>query len=262
MNSNAVRSSTLQHCKVVALLLAAMVAAARPAVAQYDPSADFSATSNPNGVWSYGFEDLPIGSPFQLLTASAPVPSIPGPAVDSWQFPLFGTLAVLHNGTAVPQLVSTGSDNAMYDPGMLAMHPGPNDQIGIVLFTAPANGLYSIHGTFEGIDTAWTSSDVFLLHNNVPIAGGTVTGFGPGFEVSLSSAPFLLSAGDTLAYAVGGSPLHDTTALINAEVSAAVAGVPEPSSFLLLGIACIALAAWVWRAATARAPRWSTWAAS
>src|SRR5208282_3762942 len=133
------------------------------------------------------------------------VPAVPGPTIDSWQSPAFGAVGVFHNGTAVPQTVTTvGSEISLFNPGMLAMNAGPNDEYGMVEFTAPANGYYTIQGTFEGIDTAGTVSSVYLLENNVVKATGSVIGFGPGSDVPLSSVPFLLNAGDTLAYAVGG----------------------------------------------------------
>jgi len=258
MISNCVLFSRYRHFGAMALFLVSLVGAARPAAAQYDPVAQFSATNNPNGVWTYGFERVPLGSPFTLLPASIPVPSIPGPFVDSWQLPGFGPVAVLHNGTTMTQFVNTSLDNAIYDPGMLAMHPGANDEFALVQFTAPAAGNYSIQGTFEGIDAAWTTSNVYLLLNNTVILGsGTVTGFGAAFEVPLASPSVFLNGGDTLAYAVGGLAFHDTTALIDARVAAA-ASIPEPSSLLLLCIASVALAAWAWRRQSACAPRPST----
>jgi len=250
MNRNTGFSSRSRRLAAVALFLASVVVAARPAMAQYDPSAQFSPTNNPNGVWTYGFEHVPLFSPVIILPAPTPVPSIPGPAIDSWQLPGF-VQSVLHNGTAATQAVNTSFDNAIYDPGMLALHPGANDEFAVVQFSAPAPGVYSIQGTFEGIDTAWTTSNVYLLLNNsVILASGTVTGFGPAFEVPLSSPALTLNVGDTLSYVVGGGPLHDTTALIDAQVSAI--SIPEPSSLVLFGIACVALAAWAWRRRAAR----------
>ena len=104
--------------------------------------------------------------------------------------------------------MTIGSEISQFDPGMLAMHAGPTMSTRMVQFTAPANGIYTIQGTFEGIDTAGTMSNVYLLENNVVVATGNVVGFGPGSDVPLSSGPFLLNAGDTLAYAVGGSPIQ------------------------------------------------------
>ena len=220
----------------IAFLLVIILGSAQLVSAQYDPSAQFSAVNNPNSVWSYGFESVPIGSPFHLLTLPAPVPAVPGPTIDSWSSPAFGAVGVFHNGTAVPQSVTTvGPETSLFDPGMLAMNAGPNDEYGIVQFTAPAAGLYLIQGTFEGIDTASTVSSVYLLENNLVVAAGSVFGFGPGSDVSLSTVPVLLPAGGTLAYAVGGGPFNSMTALIDAQVAA----VPEPSSLGIFGLAIV-----------------------
>ena len=160
-------SSKYRNCFASALFLT-LVLSSVPAIAMpFDPAAQFSAVANPNGVWSYGFESVPIGSPFNLLPFPSSVPSVPGPAIDSWELPSAGEIALLHNGTAVNQLVSTAIDNALYQPDELAMHPGPNDQYGVVEFAAPANGFYEIEGIFQGIDTTGlTNTDVHLLWNN------------------------------------------------------------------------------------------------
>jgi hypothetical protein len=226
----------------IAVLLGLVVGTAWLASAQFNPSAQFSPTSNPNGVWTYGYESVPLGSPFNLLTLPLTVSSLPGPFIDSWQSPSFGTVGVFHNGTAAAQTVTTpGPETSLFNSGMLAMNAGPNDEYGMVRFSAPANGIYTIQGTFEGIDTAGTASMVYLLHNNVVVASGSVLGFGPGSDIPLASGPFLLNVGDTLAYAVGGAPVNSMTALINAQVAAV--GVPEPSMCALLGLVLVPLVA-------------------
>ncbi len=235
------RQIPIRNNGAIALLLGLVVGTAWLASAQFDPSAQFSPTANPNGVWTYGYESVPIGSPFNLLTLPIPLPSAPGPVVDSWQSPAFGAVGVFHNGTAAVQSLTIGPETSLFNSGMLAMHAGPNDEYGMVEFTAPANGIYTISGTFEGIDTGGTASAVYLLHNNAVVATGNVLGFGPGSDVPLASGPFLLNFGDTLAYAVGGGPFNSMTALINAQVAAV--GVPEPSMCALLGLALVPLVA-------------------
>ncbi len=237
------RQIPIRNNGAIAVLLGLVVGTAWLASAQFDPAAQFSPTANPNGVWTYGFESVPLGSPFNLLTTPVPIPSLPGPVIDSWQsLPIGNFLGVFHNGTAAAQTVTTsGSEISLFNPGMLAMNAGPNDEYGIVQFSAPANGIYTIQGTFEGIDTAGTVSTVYLLHNNVVVASGGVVGFGPISDVPLASGPFLLNVGDTLAYAVGGGTLNSMTALINAQVAAV--GVPEPPPYALLGLALVPLAA-------------------
>jgi hypothetical protein len=214
------------------------------ASAQYDPVAQFSPVLNPNGVWSYGFENVPLGSPFILFPASVPVASSPGPNIVAWQAPAFGQAGVYFNQTPVPQTVTINTEVSLFNPDMLAMNTGPNDQFALVQFTAPANGLYQIGGTFEGRDTTGTVSSVYLLDNNIPIISGTVTGFGPGSDVTLASGPLALTAGQTLAYAVGGSPFDSMTALLNAQVSAVA--VPEPSPYMLAALALALLAVRGW----------------
>ena len=231
----------IRNTSTIAALVALVVGTARLASAQYDPSLMFSPTINPNGIWSYGFESVPLGSAFNLLLAPVPIPSLPGPAIDSWQSPPLGNfMGVFYNGTAAIQTVTTsGSEISQFDPGMLAMNAGPNDEYAMVQFTAPANGIYTFQGVFQGIDTVGTVSSVYLLENNVMVASGSVLGFGPGSDVPLSSGPFLLSVGDTLTYAVGGLTGNSMTALIDAQVSASA--VPEPSIYALLGLALVPL---------------------
>jgi hypothetical protein len=226
----------------ITLVLGLALSTAGLALAQYDPSAQFSPVANPNGVWSYGFETVPLGSPFNLLTAPISISSLPGPFIDSWQSPPLGNfMGVFHNGTPLTQTVTTsGTEISQFAPGMLAMNAGPNDEYPIVRFSVPAAGIYLIQGTFQGIDTAGTVSSVYLLKNNVVIANGNVLGFGPGSDFTLSSGPLSLAVGDTLSYAVGGLTANSMTGLINAQVAAAA--VPEPSLYALLGLALVPLA--------------------
>jgi len=222
---------------ILGVVASALIAgAARPAAAQFDPSAQFSPVVNPNGVWSYGYEHVPVGSPFSLLTVPGP---IPGTSVDAWRTPTFGDVGVMHNGTALAQPVVGLSDNAVFQAGELAMHPGPNDEYGIVQFTAPANGNYKIGGTFQSIDiTGLTNTNVALLWNNAVVASGVAIGFA---TVPLSFGPVPLNVGDTLAFAVGGNPFHGYTGLLS-DAQVAAVGIPEPSSLVLVGIAIMSLA--------------------
>ncbi|MGA9451649.1 MAG: PEP-CTERM sorting domain-containing protein [Verrucomicrobiia bacterium] len=232
---------SIRNTGAIAVFLGLVVGTARLASAQYDPVAQFSLVNNPNGVWSYGWESVPLGSPFNLFPGAAvPFPATPGPFIGAWEEPTFGELGIYYNQTAASQLVTVGSQISQFDPGMLAMNTGPNDEYPMVLFTAPANGIYTIGGTFEGIDTVGTESSVYLLENNLVITTGNVLGFGPGSDVTLASGPIPLIAGQTLAYAVGGLPLNSMTALVNAQISAVA--VPEPSAYALLGLALVLLA--------------------
>jgi hypothetical protein len=226
------------------LFLAIVIGTSGKVVAQNDPAAQFSAVSNPapanGGLWSYGFENFPLPNPFNVAPLPLAIP--PGP-IDSWQTPSFGQVGVFHNGTAAPQPYVTASDGAVYQPGEIGMHPGPNDQYGVIQFTATTPGLYSIEGTFVGLDTSGlTNTLVDLLYNNVPVKSGNAVGFVP---VPLSAGPFFLNAGDTLAYAVGGNPVFGSTGLVPG--SAMVAAVPEPSSLSLILMGTLGELGWTIR---------------
>jgi len=230
-------SFTFSNSCKIAILLGLALNSAASVFAQYDPSAQFSSVSNPDGVWSYGTESVPLGSPFSLLPINLTLAASPLP-IDAWEAPAVGELGVFDNGTPLTETMSDLTDNAIYQSGMLAMHPGPNGEYAIVQFTAPANGIYTFQGVFEGIDTSGTTTDVHLLVNNAVVASGNAVGYGPTSDVPLSFGPVLLNLGQTLAYAVGdggNGSAFDTTALINAQVEATA--VPEPSSFGLFALA-------------------------
>jgi hypothetical protein len=239
-------------CRIGSILLLALAfvpGAPKLASAQNDPAAQFSPINNPdpvpNGVWRYGFENFPLPNPFNLLTLPGPVSGL-----DAWRDPAFGEVGVYHNGQAAAvNFVTALPDNAIYQPGELGMHPGPNDQYGVVQFSPAAPGQYTIHGVFEGLDVGGTNTDVHLLWNNLPVAGGNVLGFGPPSDVPLAFGPVFLNVGDTLAFAVGGNPIRGSTGLINASVDA----VPEPSSLVLCGLGLISFLARVHRRRSATA---------
>ncbi len=234
--------SSFRNFSIVLFTLATVVGSACPASAQNDPAAQFSPVLNPapaiGGTWSYGYENFPLPNPFNL----APVP-VSVPVIDAW-LPATGLdVGVFHNGTAANQTYSLGGDHATYVPGEIGMHPGPNDQYGIVEFTAATPGYYAIQGVFQGLDSSGlTDTDVRLLENNLTVVSGTVIGDGPGSDVPLSAGPFFLNVGDTLAYAVGGSPAWGSTGLVPGSASVDAVAVPEPSSLVLLGLAVISFA--------------------
>src|SRR5579862_1831786 len=115
----------------------------------YDVAADFSTTSNPNGVWTYGYA-LTLGG--SLIVYNQPGSTL---GVDYWSLS-GGVPDVAHNST--PNPVSLGTP--LFAPYQAALHPGQNGEYSIFRFTAPVAGTYQLQTSFSGIDTSGTSTDV------------------------------------------------------------------------------------------------------
>lgn len=229
------------------------LAAPTVAHAGFDAAADFSPTSNPNGVWSYGWMQA-LGSSF-VLDAIHETES----GLDFWEgsiasgsppgsFPL-----VFHNGTA-HTIVTAGTVSVA--PGQLALHPDPGNEYSVLRWTAPRNDAVSIKSVFSGLDFVGpTSTDVHVLHNGSPLFADDVQGFGSGSAVTFNSVLNVVQ-GDTIDFAVGfgrnGSFFFDSTAL-----SATIASVPEPSARALLSVGTVGFLFYGWRRRDmARAAHW------
>lgn len=104
----------------------------------YDVVADFSASANSNGVWSYGW-CTNVGGQFQLMATNQFLPGIIG-----WW-----------NGVALPNSVSifknlTASaitNGLIFDTDTLLTDP--ESYAVVVRFTAPTNGIYQVQGLFR-----------------------------------------------------------------------------------------------------------------
>jgi hypothetical protein len=189
----------------------------------YDASADFSTSSNPTGVWSYG-STTSLGGTFALGVTNGVQNGI-NYWVNNW---LGGAPSVTYNATPSPISYA----GVTWDPGQLAIHPGPSDQNAVIRFTAPSTGMYSLSASFSGLDTTPTSTDVHVLLDNASIFDGAVNAFGAG---PIFSSVLDLTAGDTLDLAVGfgsdGSYFNDTTGI--EAIITNVSTVPEPSTFVV-----------------------------
>ena len=157
----------------------------------YDVAADFSTSSNPNGVWSYGYA-LTLGGSFTLYNQAGSTLGI-----DYWSLS-GGVPDVAHNST--PNPVSLGTP--LFAPYQAALHPGQYGEYSIFRFTAPVAGSYQLQTSFSGIDTNGTTTDVHVLTNDAVIFSGSVNGFGPGTGPGLVTN-LVLQANDRVDFAVG-----------------------------------------------------------
>jgi len=167
---------------------------------------DFSISSNPNGVWSYGYSTT-LGSALILYTSNTT--SYSGLGVDGWLAPE-GIPYLLYNNTSN----TVKNANSTYQPGQLILQSGYDGLYSIVRWTAPSSGQFSIAATLSGLSSLGDSSEVHVLLNGTPIFNSAVIG-SPG-PVSYSVTTNLV-VGDTVDFASGdssdGSPNEDNTAL-------------------------------------------------
>ncbi len=221
-----------KHKAALTLAVLTFAAAAPSAYAQtYDAAKDFSAVSNPNSVWSYGYENT-LGGALTLYTDHfAPTASTTG-----WYKNISSNVPfVLKNFGTVPD--SRFADLVL-QPGQLAFHPGPQDQFSIVRFTASANGLYNLSAAFTPVTSDGTTTDVHILENGTSLFSGFVTGtYNAPTSAPSFSGVLNLKSGDIVDFAVGyganGNFLRDSTGI---SAVLAPAAVPEASSIVSLGV--------------------------
>lgn len=193
----------------------------------FDAAAEFSATSNPNGAWSYGWSTSRL-SGFHLLPQSIKYDvDITGvhlnPAIANvWTGSFSGDTApsVFHNPGPFVDTHSSYPAGccAPYPVGGLGFHPGPNGENARVRWTAPAAGVFKVKATFSGLDyggQVGTTTDVAVLHSRSTPATeltnstktdqlwtGNVIAFGSHYDQSFSGTVSVL-AGDTIDFTVG-----------------------------------------------------------
>jgi hypothetical protein len=239
------RAGVFVHRKriVLAALLAALIvfivalrardgataASASCATATFDAVGDFSATSNPAGPWSYGWEPS-LGGVFTLDAAED---SGTYQGIDLWEGPdncgveaLRPFVGLNHTGATLNYAsgVSQPAD-------MLVLHPSCTGKFSVIRWTAPATGSFEVAGLFEGIDTRGPTTDVHVLQNSTTsLVSVNINGFD-------AQAPFnfthYFAAGDTLDFVVGrgsnGTFNEDSTGL-SVTITAVPVTVAIPST--------------------------------
>src|SRR5712692_2496056 len=148
---------------------------------------DFSAASNPNGVWSYDYNGV-------AYTSSQGFPNLL-PGVPAWWTGLSvpNSLIIGQNVTGSPVTTST----VTIPNNTLWMDPESGNVS--VVFTALSAGTYTILGDFRGIDTTGNSHPVNIFVNGISVWSGVISSFGAVDSFSFSES---LSAGDTISFSV------------------------------------------------------------
>ena len=204
---------------IIATLLC-LVAVTLPNVASaYSAAGDFSGSSNPNGVWSYGWSTS-LGGNFILDTyeSTSSLNGLsawlgkPGPGGNAYASPY-----IAYNGTAAPIALNV---NTVYQPGQLAVVPGFTNDYVVTRFTAPFAGAFSIAATFSGLSRLGDAVHVYILDNGTPIFNSSV--FGSPSPTSYSGTTNL-AAGDTIDFVVATATAsgnnYETTTLLSATIT-------------------------------------------
>jgi hypothetical protein len=186
---------------ITLLLLISAVAPAQvrsTSTPTYDAVKDFSIQSNPNGVWSYGWEST-LGSALNLYTVTDTT-SVPGMSawLKSGTFPYYPPY-VAHNDTVKQICFASVCVPATY----LDFHPGQIGQLSVVRWTAPSSGRFMVQAGFVGLDYAGPTSTFVhvLLNSKRNFLKAPITGY--QWPLSFEPKIWTLSAGDTLDFMVG-----------------------------------------------------------
>lgn len=198
--------------------------------ATYDAAADFAydpGNTNPNGVWSYGWDvadelGLYQFTAFDLTTGDANA---------------FGWKSSTHDVAGTPGFWKNELGYTAYGvaDGQISLHPAEdqfghaNDNAAILRFTAGFTGNYRVDAQFFAGDGGDTEAWVVLNDGfSNPLSSLGSTGSNPTYAAVLH-----LQAGDTLDFVVGnaGDNLWADNTPLNVTISAAV---PEPETYGLM----------------------------
>jgi hypothetical protein len=164
-----------------------------PATPDYDAVRDFSIISNPNGVWSYGWMS-PLGSSLNLYTVTDTT-AVSG--MSFWEETFATPPVVGHNDTSNTICWRTVCDPPTY----LVVHPGFNNEVTVVRWTAPSSGRFRVQGAVAGLDYQYPTTTTFyeVLNSNRILFRATIDSYHSPF---LFQNVLPVSAGDTVDFAV------------------------------------------------------------
>ncbi|MFN0012741.1 MAG: hypothetical protein ACKVS8_13975 [Phycisphaerales bacterium] len=217
--------------RVLACSCAVVLSAAGVAAAAWNAAADFSATNNPNGAWTYGTRAETFSPDF------FPLPS----TVTNGDFAGWNDAANNVAGTPVVYK-NFGPDSAVFGnfpAGRLAMHPSDtafgataNQLVVVVRWTSPIDGDITVNGTWFGMDSG--SKVATVLVDEGFTSSSAVVGGSTNHAFSLSAT---VHVGSTVDFAVSNFNgfSGDTTGL-----DAVIDVVPTPSAAAVLGLGCLA----------------------
>lgn len=204
----------------------------------YDAAADFSATSNPNGVWSYGF-CVSIQGPSQFHAFTNPEGWYGVANLPAWDS--YAPFGVIPADPAVFRNVSAASitkSGYTIPAGALALdsYGNSNAVSTMVRWTAPSAGTVNVSAAFK--DGATGAQKAYVFDNGTALFNALAPSTGVSYAGTLTVA-----AGDKIDFLVGAYGGSRSVTILNATV----AMVPEPATLALLGTGLIGLLAYAWK---------------
>ncbi len=196
----------------------------------YDAASSFEsgwlATTNPNGAWSYGYSSGFTGSiTLYNQTAQGLYDS---PNMQYW------LSSVVDIGASPSVSYNNGlafdDGNLNVPTNGLVLVSGIGGQYSDLIFTAPANGTYSLASSFRG-DQYGIGVLVGVVVNGAVVFNSTVTAEG---QIVPFSTAVALTTGETVVFSAGPDGGLQNTGL-SATITSMSTSTPEPASLLLLG---------------------------
>ena len=207
----------------------------------YDATADFSPTSNPNGVWTYGTA-ASVGGVFSAYTSNAATSATTSGGIALWSnsspadVPWFGNAGA--SGWACCGTVQVAKNT-------LTMHPGGAGDYSIVRFTSPVAATYLVNASFWAQDTVGTNTDVHVYKSASSLWSAVVEGTPSAPDTETFLGNVTLAANESLYFKVGPGvstkPNEPAYYYDSSGFSASITAVPEPTSAALLiaGLAAV-----------------------
>ncbi len=167
--------------------------------ASYNPATDFeagfTAATNPNGVWSYGYSSG-LTNPVTLFINTVPH------GVDSSNEQLWLTQSINVGDSPAVEY----NDGPAFNDGNVAaatdqilLVAGIGGQYADLIFTAPTAGTYSLVGSFTG-DQVNVGDFVGIVANGSVVFNSTVTSEG---QIAAFDDNVTLAAGNTVVFSAG-----------------------------------------------------------
>lgn len=186
----------MRHLGSALLVLCAMALVGGAQAQTYNVQ-DFSATSNPNGVWSYG--SIPsLGGTFTLLTKKITIQD---------NYYNLAHWMLTDTSPYYPAVVGnlSGATNTTwainpFPAGAVGIHPSILSDMGVIRFTSPANATYDLDFLFDGLGRA--TVDVYVYHGTTQLFSGNLNQNGGGNTASFVTTRFI-GLGQTLDLIVG-----------------------------------------------------------